>query len=84
MIPAGLPNITAEAQFSQEWQVFGVYPYTGAFYLKRRNPDGVDGKHGSFDIVGFDAARYSSVYGAVDQQTVRPNSICIRVYIRCK
>ena len=59
---SGSPNITAEAQFTQEWETYGVYPYSGALYLKRRGGNGVDGRAGNFDIVGFDASRVSSVY----------------------
>lgn len=59
---SGVPNITGDAQFTQEWETWGVYPYSGAFYLKKRGGNGTDGTHGSFDIVGFDASRVSSVY----------------------
>ena len=59
---SAVPNITAVAQFSQEWETFGVYPYQGAFYLIRRGGNGVDGTRGNFDIVGFDASRVSPVY----------------------
>ena len=53
----GTMNITGDAQFSQEWETWGAPPYSGAFYLKQRGGNGVDGKRGSFDIVGFDASR---------------------------
>lgn len=66
------PNITAEAQFTQEWETFGAYPYKGAFYLIRRGGNGVDGSHGNFDIVGFDASRVSNVYqnGATEARPI--------------
>ena len=53
----GTMNITGRAQFTQEWETFGVYAYEGAFYLINRGGNGVDGKAGTFDIVGFDASR---------------------------
>lgn len=59
---SGSPNITASCQFSQEWESFGVAAYTGALYLKQRAGNGVDGKRGAFDLVGFDASRVSNVY----------------------
>lgn len=59
---SGSPNIVGTAQFSQEWETWGVYGYTGAFYLQKRGGNGVDGRYGSFDIVGFDASRVSAVY----------------------
>ena len=59
---SGSPNIIGTAQFSQEWEIWGVYGYTGAFYLQKRGGNGVDGRAGSFDIVGFDASRVSAVY----------------------
>lgn len=59
---SAVPNITGVAQFTQEWETFGVYPYQGAFYLIQRGGNGVDGTRGNFDIVGFDASRVSSVY----------------------
>ena len=67
-IAPAVPNITASAQFTQEWESFGRYDYTGAFYLMDRKGNGVDGTRGNFDIVGFDASRCSSVYkqGVVD------------------
>lgn len=59
---SGVPNITGSAQWSQEWETFGVVPYTGAFYLRQRGGNGVDGSRGNFDLVGFDASRVSGVY----------------------
>lgn len=59
---SGVPNITGSGQWSQEWETFGVTPYTGAFYLINRGGNGVDGKRGNFDIVGFDASRVSNIY----------------------
>lgn len=59
---SGCPNITGSGQWTQEWETFGVVPYTGAFYLMNRGGNGVDGRHGNFDIVGFDASRVSRVY----------------------
>lgn len=76
---AGLPNITGTAQFSQEWESFGKYEYTGAFYLQQRKGNGVDGDRGNFDIVGFDASRSSSVYGK--SNTVQPQTVKQYIYI---
>lgn len=70
---SAVPNITAEAQFTQEWETFGRYPYSGAFYLKRRGGNGVDGRAGSFDIVGIDASRCSNVYQN-NVSEARPNN----------
>lgn len=76
---AGLPNITGTAQFSQEWETWGRYDYTGAFYLQKRGGNGVDGGHGNFDIVGFDASRSSQVYGK--SNTVQPQTVKQYIYI---
>lgn len=76
---AGLPNITGTAQFSQEWETWGKYGYTGAFYLQKRGGNGVDGDRGNFDIVGFDASRSSKVYGK--SNTVQPQTVKQYIYI---
>ena len=68
-----VPNITGDAQFSQEWETWGKYPYSGAFYLKKRGGNGTDGTHGAFDIVGFDASRCNAVYKDGVSE-VRPNN----------
>lgn len=74
-----VPNITGVAQFSQEWETFGVYPYQGAFYLIRRGGNGVDGTRGNFDIVGFDASRVSSVFKNGISEARPINSNCYYV-----
>ena len=73
MTQAGLPNITGRIHLTQEWETFGVVDPSGAFYLEARGGNGVDGSHGSFELVGFDASRCSSVFGKSD--TVQPTSV---------
>lgn len=80
---SGSPNITGQAQFTQEWETWGVYPYSGAFELLKRGGNGVDGTHGSFDIVKFNASRSSSVYqDGLDE--VRPINQAVYYIMRIK
>ena len=69
----GAPNITGRAQFSQEWETWGVVAYEGAFVLEKRGGNGTDGTRGNFDIVRFDASRCSSVYQN-NLNEIRPNN----------
>ena len=84
VVEAGIPNITGDAQFTQEWETWGVYPYSGAFYLKNRGGNGVDGSRGAFDIVGFDANRSNPVYGRLQpgaKNQVQPQTVKVYPYV---
>jgi hypothetical protein len=78
---AGLPNITGTAHFSQEQEAWNAKDwYNGAFFLKQRKGNGVDGTRGAFDLVGFDASRSSQIYGK--SNTVQPPAYLVNVWKR--
>ena len=82
-IAEGIPNIHAKAQFTQEWETWGVYAYQGAFELEARGGNGVGGSNGSFDIVDFNANRGATTQGIYrdDCDTVQPKSVSALCYM---
>jgi len=82
-IAAGLPNFTGRttAAATGFWSSTSSPEYTGVFFKDGTKGGYLSGANGSGDILGVDASRSNSIYGASD--TIQPPAvkICPAVYL---
>lgn len=80
-IDAGLPNIKGGVGW---WNDSNGVSQSGALYLSssRHGRGQETGYGGSEFVIGFDASRFNSIYGA--STTVQPPAVSVRFYIRAK